>query len=475
MKAGKVVGIVFGVAIVLVGGVYLGNTLRHQNVFIQGTYINGIDVGNMTVEAAQESLAKTAEDYSLTLTFKDGETETLSADQLGYSYTPGTEVQQLLEEQNPFLWPQFLWNKKEEYSADMTFDYSKEKVKEALDELPELSEKNVIAPTNAYMQLGEDNHFSIVPETDGNQIIEKALRKAVQKAISQNETELDVTQVDGAYEQAEIRSDNEELNAQVNDLNTYMDLKETYTLTDGSTVTLDGSRIKDWLSVSEDDPNYYYVNADVIKQNAVAFIAELASQDDKTYDTLDFESTNLGTVTMSVNGGYGHSLDQSTMTDALYNAVVNRDSGEMELSYSSNSMLDSKLNGTYIEVDIPNQTVYYYQDNTLQLSASVVTGLETEEDRKTPSGIYQIYDKETNRDLKGRLNEEGVPSYVSHVSYWMPFYGGYGLHDASWRSSFGGTIYQYSGSHGCVNMDYNDAQALYNSISVGTYVVVVRG
>ncbi len=36
--------------------------------------------------------------------------------------------------------------------------------------------------------------------------------------------------------------------------------------------------------------------------------------------------------------------------------------------------------------------------------------------------------------------------YASPVSFWMPFNGGVGFHDATWRSSFGGTIYQYNGS-----------------------------
>ena len=63
--------------------------------------------------------------------------------------------------------------------------------------------------------------------------------------------------------------------------------------------------------------------------------------------------------------------------------------------------------------------------------------------------------------------------YESFVSYWMCFLGhGYGLHDASWRSNFGGDIYKYSGSHGCVNLPTNKAPELYNLISVGTVVII---
>ena len=65
--------------------------------------------------------------------------------------------------------------------------------------------------------------------------------------------------------------------------------------------------------------------------------------------------------------------------------------------------------------------------------------------------------------------------YESFVSYWMPFSGGYGLHDASWRSSFGGSIYKTNGSHGCVNLPSSKASALYSEIYVGIPVIAFGG
>ena len=56
----------------------------------------------------------------------------------------------------------------------------------------------------------------------------------------------------------------------------------------------------------------------------------------------------------------------------------------------------------------------------------------------------------------------------------MPFYDGQGLHDASWRYSFGGNIYVYNGSHGCVNMPPAAAQALYYEIEDGMAIVIYK-
>ncbi|MBR4020246.1 MAG: L,D-transpeptidase, partial [Firmicutes bacterium] len=50
--------------------------------------------------------------------------------------------------------------------------------------------------------------------------------------------------------------------------------------------------------------------------------------------------------------------------------------------------------------------------------------------------------------------------------------GDYGLHDADWRSDFGGSIYYSGGSHGCVNMPPASAAQLYGYVSSGTPVIV---
>ena len=56
----------------------------------------------------------------------------------------------------------------------------------------------------------------------------------------------------------------------------------------------------------------------------------------------------------------------------------------------------------------------------------------------------------------------------------MPFYDGQGLHDASWRTAFGGNIYQTNGSHGCVNLPPAVAATIYENIDTGTPVILYK-
>lgn len=121
-----------------------------------------------------------------------------------------------------------------------------------------------------------------------------------------------------------------------------------------------------------------------------------------------------------------------------------------------------KKKNPYIVVSISNQTLKYYEYDRLVLSSNVVTGING----KTPTGTFKVLNKATDIILKGK-------DYESFVNYWIAFKGAsFGFHDASWRSNFGGNIYKYNGSHGCVNMPYNKVRQLYNIVPIGTPVYI---
>ena len=126
-----------------------------------------------------------------------------------------------------------------------------------------------------------------------------------------------------------------------------------------------------------------------------------------------------------------------------------------------------ELSDVFVEVDISDQVVNLYVDGENTLSSSVVTGKNS-----TPTRIgYFDIDSKSRSTSKGKVILKG-PGYRSPVDFWMPFDGGIGLHNAPWRSKFGGEIYKKSGSHGCVNMDYDTASEIYSNVEVGTRVLV---
>ena len=88
--------------------------------------------------------------------------------------------------------------------------------------------------------------------------------------------------------------------------------------------------------------------------------------------------------------------------------------------------------------------------------------------------IFSVEEKIRGRNLQG-YNSAGEMTYSVWVNFWICFLPHYGLHDASWRGSFGGDIYEYDGSHGCVNLSYNSASTLYDLVDYDTPVIVLRG
>ncbi len=125
-------------------------------------------------------------------------------------------------------------------------------------------------------------------------------------------------------------------------------------------------------------------------------------------------------------------------------------------------------NEIWVDVNISAQTVNIYQGNTIICSGACVTGMSGVSD--TPCGTFYIGDKERNAVLCGE--DYDGSSYECPVDYWMQFSGGCGFHDASWRENFGGDIYEYGGSHGCVNLEHDFAQEMYEIVPDGAQVVV---
>jgi len=125
--------------------------------------------------------------------------------------------------------------------------------------------------------------------------------------------------------------------------------------------------------------------------------------------------------------------------------------------------------GKVIVVNLGLQRLYAYENGKSIFSQAVLitTGKQGFE---TVTGEFAVYLKERQHKMVSPF--PGI-YYDDVVNYWMPFYLGYGLHDAPWRSVYGTQDYPVVGSHGCVNMPLNDTIVLYNWAEVGTRVIVL--
>jgi len=116
------------------------------------------------------------------------------------------------------------------------------------------------------------------------------------------------------------------------------------------------------------------------------------------------------------------------------------------------------LEGRWIDIDLEEQRLYAYEDDTVVGSFIVSTGTWQ---TPTPVGQFAVWIKLRYTDMSG------PGYYLPDVPYTMYFYKDYGIHGTYWHSNFGTPM-----SHGCVNMITEEAGWLYNWSYVGIPVVV---
>ncbi len=448
--------------------VYMALSNRYKTVFFDGTVINGADCTGLTVEEAETVIERQQDDYELTLVFRDGSTEVITGDSIGFEYVSDGSVQDIKDSQVPVLWLTAFF---EEYSYEATSASSFDAVSltDAVTALEECNILNMTAPSDAYLSYNEEtNTLEIVPETQGNTFDLSSLIAAVSDAVSNGETELNVEEA-GLYQTPSRTSEDEDLIQQRDELNSVISASVTYTLPTGADKVLDADTLVTWLATDEAG-NYYY-DSDNWATNLGFYVQDLAQQVNTSETTADF-TTHSGTVVSLDNYLQGWIIDEDAEETQLAeelssHAVVTREPNYSQRAYSDEN---NGIGNTYVEIDLSSQYLWVIENGEVVMETSVVSGTMTAS-MYTPEGIYPLYGKQEGRYLRGTQYADGTYEYVSWVDYWMPFNGGIGLHDASWRTEFGGTTYIEGGSHGCVNLPSDFAAELYEWISVGTPVI----
>ena len=451
------------VAILVVG--YAAGALYYTNHLFAGSKINGMDCANMTEKKADAALKKQVESYEIELDFRNNESRTISGSDIGYQYIGSGDVKDVMKKQNPLLWVSGLFSKKN-YNVEIDANFDKTALKAQLDGLDCLQEANMEAPADAQIAF-VDNQFVIQDETQGTTIDEGTLLTALEEAVCTSQTKLSVEKT-GAYAKPSVTKDDETLIHQKDIWNSCATATITYTFGDEQEV-LDGMQIKDWLSYDEE--GNYVENKEAVMAHIKEYVLDLATRRNTMGRDRTITSTMTGAPVTVSGGSYGFRIDQSEEAEQIYENIVNHDVVTREPAYASRaaiySMTGDDIGNTYVEVDLGNQHLWYYKEGTLIMDTDFVSGTYTISDRRTPSGTYSLMYKQKDQVLRGTRRSDGTYEYESPVKYWMPFNGGIGFHDASWRYSFGGSIFMYSGSHGCVNLPSSMASELYENIEAG--------
>lgn len=457
----KKAAIIAGSIIGIIAVVYIGFAVYFSSHFMFFTSINGNDFSLKSVAQVEEYMKQQVADYALTLEESDGDSEQIAGTDISLEYVPGDEITKLVTKQNNFLWIKSLWEKPE-IEAKVGVKYDETKLAQKIAALQCLVPENQTASIDAHPEF-KDTGFVVVPEVVGTQIDMEKFNTKVAEAIGGFLPTLNLTEA-GVYIQPRFVEDSQEVIAAKDAMNSYLGANITYDF-NPNTEVVDSSVISQWVRVDAD------MNVTFDEEAVRAYIASLAEKYDTKGKPRQFTTATGNAVTVE-GGAYGWRISQDEEYAALTANIQNAETVTREPVYSSRAASHGAMDvgGTYAEVDLTNQHMYFIQDGQVVLDSPVVTG-NPNRGNATPQGTYTLTYKTRNATLRGERKPDGTYSYETPVAYWMPFNGGIGFHDATWQSSFGGSRYKSHGSHGCVNMPKDKAAQLYELIPEACPVV----
>ena len=405
--------------------------------------IGGVSLSGLSAEEAAAALNEAAASYQLSMSV-NGKQLTVSGADMGLK----------LDEAALADWLHAVNNGAEPAGGVFTYDAA------ALSKL--LGDKLNTAAKNAVVSYSSSQKKFVASEgTNGMKYDTDAAAAAAAESIGLLSTKAEIT-VAATELAPELSAASDKVKNAISKANGYLGVSLKYTYSpegsDTATETIGAATLAGFVNVSDK------MEVSVSKSAIESYASQMADRHNGADYKGKFVTTGGSTIGSTVTY-YGQRVNKSALADDIYKCVTEQKSGTRTAPYSAKS--SKPYGGSYVEVDLSSQKLWLYKDGERIVTTNLVSG-SVAEGHRTPTGVYSIYAKQTDRYLSG----EG---YRSWVNYWMPFLGGYGLHDASWRSSFGGTIYHYDGSHGCVNLPSSAAKKIYNNVSVGTKVILYGG
>ena len=466
----------FGICLLI--SLYYVTGIYYRQSFGMGKFINGVYCTGKSVEEINSELTGEYNGRSFTVTDLYGNSYEIPLSSVNYKVDYISQLKIVQSSQSVFLWGiEAITGGNKKISPEISF--SEEALLKAL-------EKNGFFANNRKEPVLEIRKERAYVLYDGrkNALQEEKMRQVLTDSLLAGNLSIDVSE---CYEDLPYTSEMEKTLMVWKTVETFQNRSLIYDMGDGD-VVLTPEITAEFLICNGGKFTMENGWPVVNEEGITAFVDNLAAEYD-TYGKPHFFHATRGEDIEIEGGTYGNELDREAeiafLKDYFGSADIQTSSGEENFadgnlqpgqdalqngkhipSYKKQAYVRGKkdLLTTYVEVDMGEQKLYYYEDGVLKLETDVVTGNMS---RKwdTPAGVNYVYGKQKNRTLRG-------PGYATPVNYWMPVNGNIGLHDATWRREFGGEIYLKSGSHGCINIPKDKAGELYDMVVIGTPVVM---
>lgn len=445
--------IVFAVIVVI----YIGMSVFFMSHFYFRTTLNGNSVSGYNANKVHDIWKEDIKNYALKIVESDGtESELLGAD-IDLVLQWDDTITNMISKQNGFEWPIKLF-KPDNLTSEAIVTFDEDKLDTVIDGFSFMDESKQKMPVDATVSgYDENNGFTLVESVPGTAINKPILKKAVETALYGLVDTYQITEGNG-YLTPEVTNDNEKLLSAIETMNKYTDSVIEYEI-GSEEETLDASTFADWISIND------MQKIEIDEEKVAEFIDEMEAKYN-TFGKTKSLATSYGTTINVGNCHYGWQIDPELEAEAIVNDIkggekVTRD---FNYKYTAASHSGNDYGNSYVEINLTAQHLFLYKDGNLVTESDFVSG-NVSKGNATPTGVFGVTYTQKDATLRG-------DNYATPVSFWMPFNGNVGMHDATWRSSFGGSTYKRSGSHGCINLPYSAAQTIFNTVSAGYPVFV---
>lgn len=440
-------GIIVGVC----AAIYLAGVIFYSSHFYFHTALGSFDCSNLSQEKAEEKIRAELGNYEFIIRERGDKNEIITGKSIDYKCKAILGIDKAMENQNPFKW--FYDRDTCVQPIEIKADFDLDKLYHEAEKLDCFAE-SIKDMDGAYAGVYYENGKYHMREIENkNAISFERLYSALVAGFKGAYKNMSLEE-EGVYV---LMADEDNMRHAIEKMDKYVSTKVTYTR-GSDTFELNGDTIQFWISINPD------CSVEIDEDGITEYVSELA----KLYNTIGidrpFKTSGGSSITVS-GGDYGWEINKANEKEALIENIKNGDVISREPKLKHREIGDTTaITNTYVEVSIAAQTLWFYKNGELVVSSPVVTG-NPFRGNGTHTGVYSLKYKERNATLKG-------DDYETPVSFWMPFNGGEGLHDATWRGAFGGSIYRGGGSHGCVNLPYKVAAKIFANIDPGTPVVV---
>ena len=448
-----ILGSVVGAVLVI----YVGLSIFFMSHFYFNTTLNGKNVSGYSADKVFDNWEDEIGNYSLKIVESDGTESELKGSDIDMVLQWDDTIAKMISKQNGFAWPAKLFNPDQNTSeALVTFD--EDKLDSALDGFSFMDKSKQIDPVDATVSDYDKNDgYTLVESVPGTAIDKPALKENIEKALYGLADTYQITEGNG-YLAPKIANDDEKLLAAIDTMNKYAGSEIDYEI-GSEKETLDINTFADWLSINDNE------KVEIDEEKVADYVAELGTKYN-TYGKSKQLATSYGTTITMSNCHYGWKIDAETEAAAIVDDIKGGEKVTRDLNYqyTAASHTGNDYGNSYVEINLTAQHLYLYKNGSLVIDSDFVSG-NPSKGNATHTGVFGVTYTERNATLKGQ-------NYATPVSFWMPFNGNEGMHDATWRSSFGGSIYKRNGSHGCVNLPYSVAQTIFENVSAGFPVFV---